>query len=102
MSGDESVCDRCGGINPVWSAPSPLWNAVIRGGDINGSEVFAFVCPVCFIALAEQRGIALGWRLYATDVAIDLQTVTPSGRVWNDATWLFEESPAVLPEVPDE
>ena len=87
----ESVCRRCGGANPVWSAPSPLWNQVMRGGSINGDEEFyGIVCPLCFIALAEQRGIADGWRLSATDVHVELETVTPSGRVWDDEAWLWQ------------
>lgn len=85
----ESVCGRCGGFNPVWVAPSPLWNQVMRGGDINGIEVCSIVCPSCFAALAAD--VAAGWRFYATDVKADLQTVTPSGRVWNEETWMFDE-----------
>lgn len=87
---DEAICDRCGGKNPIWVAPSPLWNEVIRGGDINGSEIYQFICPNCFIILAEEKHIAQGWRLYATDIFVELQTITPTGRVWNDKTWLFD------------
>lgn len=77
--------------NPVWTAPSPLWNEVIRGGDIDGRELFGgVVCPSCFAIMATDQGIAGGWRLIATDVHVELQEVTPSGRVWNDQTWMFE------------
>jgi hypothetical protein len=87
----ESVCGRCGGRNLVWAAPSPLWNAVMRGGDINGGpEPFhGIVCPTCFAVLAEERGIAADWVLTARDIRVELQTVTPSGRVWDDVTMLW-------------
>ena len=88
----ESQCSRCHGPNPPsWSAPSPLWNAVMRGGSINGVEEFGVVCPTCFVVLAEERGIASFWRLSAERVYVELETVTPSGRVWNEQTWMFDE-----------
>lgn len=88
----EEICARCGGHNPVWVAPSPLWNQVMRGGDINGREILGgVVCPSCFAVLAEEAGIATLWRFSAKVVHVELQIVTPSGRVWNDATWLWEE-----------
>jgi hypothetical protein len=78
----EDSCQRCGGANPVWTAPSPLWNAVIREGSINGVETYSVVCPSCFAALAEEQGIAVSaWRFY----------VTPTGRVWNPETWLWDD-----------
>lgn len=88
----EATCHRCGHPFTDWSAPSPLWNEVMRGGDINGAEPYrGIVCPPCFIRLAEAAGIATGWRLYAATVFRHLQTVTPSGRVWNPETWMFDE-----------
>lgn len=89
----ESICRRCGGPNvQAWSAPSPLWNQVMRGGDINNPDRFdGIVCPVCFAALAEDAGIAWRWRFYAEKVMVPLQTVTPSGRVWNERTWMWDE-----------
>lgn len=87
----ERHCHRCGGPNLPWSAPSPLWNEVMRGGNIHGDEIFdGIVCPTCFMVLAERYGIAELWRLSATRVHRTLQTVTPSGRVWNEQTWKFE------------
>lgn len=87
MASDES-CRRCGRDNPSWSAPSPLWNAVMRGGSINGDPLFDdLVCPSCFIALA--NGLASGWRLVATEVNVPLETTTPSGRVWDDRQFLW-------------
>lgn len=83
----EAICQRCGGPNIVWFAPSPLWNAVMRGGSINGDEEHGIVCPICFAALAEERGIATCWRLDAEAVNVELETVTPSGRVWDGRRW---------------
>lgn len=92
----EEKCWRCHGPNLGWSAPSPLWNQVIRSGDINNSEIHnGIVCPTCFAILAEEEGIATHWRLYAERVNTPLQTTTPSGRVWNNETWMFE-----TPEAP--
>lgn len=89
----ERVCRRCGGPNVrAWCAPSPLWNQVMRGGDINAADRFdGIVCPVCFAALAEEAGIAERWMFYAERVKVELAKVTPSGRVWNEKTWLWEE-----------
>lgn len=88
----ESVCDRCGGSNIVWTAPSPLWNFVIRGGSINGIEIFSVICPLCFAELAELAGIkTTGWKFMPTDIDYTpLETVTPTGRVWNPSTWLWD------------
>lgn len=85
-------CRKCGRDNPSWSAPSPLWNAVMRGGSVDGNPIHDdLVCPSCFIGLAMDAGIASGWRLIATDVNVLLETVTPSGRVWDDAAFLWDE-----------
>lgn len=89
----ERICRRCGGPNVhAWSAPSPLWNQVMRGGDINAPDLFGgIVCTVCFAELAEEAGIAESWRFDAERIHAELATVTPSGRVWNPQTWLWEE-----------
>ncbi len=89
----EDYCHRCGGPNiKTWFADSPLWNQVMRGGSINGHEPFnGIICPICFAALAKEQGVATHWRLVAKDVQVELETVTPSGRVWNDTTHLWEE-----------
>lgn len=87
----EQICRRCGGANVGWRAPSPLWNQVMRGDDINGEELLGgIVCPTCFAILAERAGIAMSWRLEAQRVHVELATTTPSGRVWNPQTWLWE------------
>lgn len=89
----EHRCHRCGGPNVVWAAPSPLWNAVMRGGDIGGTDLHdGIVCPTCFAVLAEKVGIAELWRLSATRVHTALKTTTPSGRVWDEQTWLWEDA----------
>lgn len=88
----ESYCHRCGGPNVVWVAPSPLWNEVMRGGTIDGPEQCeGIVCPTCFAALAEDQGVAQYWRLTAERVHVKPETVTPSGRVWDDEAWLWRE-----------
>jgi len=90
----EIYCWRCGGPNVPWSAPSPLWNEVMRGGDINGSEIHnGIICPTCFAVLAQQAGIAELWRFHADRVLVPLQTVTPSGRTWNAGTWRWDDAP---------
>jgi hypothetical protein len=91
----EARCHRCLGPNITWSAPSPLWNAVMRGGSINGVDEFdGIVCPICFAALAEERGIARTWTFKADEVLAELETVTPSGRMWDDAAGMWREPPA--------
>jgi hypothetical protein len=83
-------CRRCGANNPPWSAPSPLWNAVMRGGSINGDALYDdMVCASCFMILAEEQGAATLWRVSAEVVKVPLETVTPSGRVWDEQTWLW-------------
>jgi hypothetical protein len=86
----ESYCHRCDGPNIAWVAPSPLWNAVMRGGSINGDEEHdGIVCPTCFAQLAEERVGAGPWRLTPRRVKADLVTTTPSGRVWDERAWLW-------------
>jgi hypothetical protein len=97
----ESVCNCCGGPNISWCAPSPLWNEVMRGGDINGPWQYdEIICPTCFTILAEAAGIASMWRLHAERVTRPLQLVTPSGRAWNEQTWLWEEPATTTPTTP--
>ena len=87
---DESYCHLCLGPNIIWSAPSPLWNKVMRGDDIDAEDLYdGIVCPVCFATLAQKAGIAFGWRLVPSQVFVDLKTTTPSGRVWNEEEFLW-------------
>lgn len=89
----EDTCHRCGGPNVTWFAPSPLWNEAMRGGDISAADQFdGIVCPTCFAVLAEAAGIAEFWRFSAERVHRPLKTVTPSGRTWNETTWMWEAS----------
>lgn len=92
----ESHCHRCDGPNIAWTVSSPLWNAVMRGGSINGAEIHdGIVCPICFVELAEKAQIADLWRLTAHRVHVELETVTPSGRVWDEVAqrWRDPGSP---------
>lgn len=87
----EDFCGRCGGLNVPWVAPSPLWNEVMRGGDINGPGRYGdIICPTCFVVLAEAAGIASSWRIAAMEIHVPLKYETPSGRTWNHQTWLWE------------
>jgi hypothetical protein len=76
---------------PVWSAESPLWNEVVRGGDINAADEYPFLCPRCFCRLAEDKGIADKFRLTAPRPLVELKKVTTSGRVWNQDIFLWED-----------
>jgi hypothetical protein len=89
----EARCHRCLGPNVSWLAPSPLWNEVMRDGDINGPWQYGeIICPTCFAVLAELAGVASGcWQLRPDVVHVTLQTVTPSGRVWDEETKLWRE-----------
>jgi len=54
----EMWCERCGRRHGVvWFAPSDIWNAVMREGDRGNPDEFGFCCPLCFMQLAEARGI---------------------------------------------
>lgn len=49
----EDYCHRCGEPNIVWFASSPVWNALMRGGNGDGYGVYdepfnGIICPVCF------------------------------------------------------
>lgn len=98
--GDAEQCHRCGAQNPSWHAPSPLWNAVMRGGSINGESLYEdMVCATCFMTLAEKAGIAALWRVRALQVNVPLELTTPSGRVWDEELFLWvEPAPSPMPE----
>lgn len=88
-------CKRCGRGNVIWFAASPLWNAVMRDGSINGDPLYAdMVCPLCFMQLAEEQGIAARFRVTAETVNVTLETTTPSGRVWDEEKFQWVEPPA--------
>lgn len=84
-------CQRCGGPNvAAWFAPSPLWNLVMRGNNIDGEARFGdTVCPACFIRCAEEAGVSGTWKLTVDPAPEGLVLSTPSGRVWDDTTGLW-------------
>lgn len=92
-SGDvpTEACRRCGGPNVAWSAASPLWNYVMRGNDINGTPLFDdLVCMPCFVRLAVDAGLPThGWRLTLHPEPDGLIYETPSGRVWDEGSFLW-------------
>lgn len=52
----EDRCERCGGQNVTWFAPSELWN--------KAHGVYDILCPVCFVNLAEAAGIRpTAWQI---------------------------------------
>lgn len=53
----ESICQLCGGVNPVWFAPNELWNSV-------AANDYHFLCPNCFIKLADP---GLVWSIRPED-----------------------------------
>jgi hypothetical protein len=53
---DDRPCQCCGGINPVWFADNEVWNAVFP-------ERTGYVCPNCFINLADPIIPNTGWKL---------------------------------------
>jgi hypothetical protein len=80
----EDYCHKCGGPNISWSAPSPLWNEVMRGGDINGDWQYdEIICPTCFMVMCQEQGVADHFVVDAKNVKVKLQTTTPSGRIWD-------------------
>lgn len=90
----ERRCSRCGGENPDWVTPSPVWNAVMRYNDMRNPELFnGFVCPNCFIRLASSRPTASEWRLYPMETHVELHFKTPDGRVWDPESWLWLPAP---------
>lgn len=89
---EHESCRRCDGPNVAWSAPSPLWNLVMRGNDINGDPRFNdLVCPVCFVVLAAEAGVEGRWMFAVDPEPEGLVKVTPSGRVWDDVENLWTE-----------
>jgi hypothetical protein len=93
--GEAELCNRCGGENVIWATPSPLWNLVMRGNDINGDPKWGdLVCIRCFVVLAEEAGVRPSrWRLTADPEPEGLIYETPSGRVWDRDRWLWVDPP---------
>lgn len=96
--GASEVCNRCGGENVTWSAPSPLWNIVMRGNDISGTPLWGdLVCMRCFAVLAHEAGLDGRWRLSLNPEPEGLVKETPSGRVWDADRWLWIDPEGVTP-----
>jgi hypothetical protein len=47
----ESVCQLCGGDNPIWFVPNEMWNSVV-------DNRFHFACPSCFIKESDRLGLS--------------------------------------------
>lgn len=71
-------CDACHRANPVWFAPSPLWNLVIGGPEAT-DDPGGVLCPICFIEKAEAAGImpATGAWLVTKEPAASLTSPSP-------------------------
>ena len=98
MTKREGLCELCGREYRVWAAASPLWNAAVRGGCINGDEQFDYLCADCFMGLAEDSGAASVFRVTAERISDDVQMVTPSGRKWDHIEFRWLDAPAVFPK----
>jgi hypothetical protein len=62
----------------------------MREGSIAGPwRWHEIICPLCFVELGEQQDIGRGWRLDAKEVLVPLETVTPSGRIWDESKGLW-------------
>ncbi len=65
----ELTCGRCGRYHGVcWSAPSDIWNAVMREGVRANVDEFGFCCPNCFMQLADERGVGNTMWVVAPEV----------------------------------
>lgn len=54
----EDFCQKCKGRNVVWFAPNALWNRVV------GDNKYGILCPICFIKLAELKGVSRdAWKI---------------------------------------
>jgi hypothetical protein len=62
----------------------------MRGGSIGGPWSWQeIICPICFVELAEQQDVGRRWRLDAQVVLAPLETTTPDGWIWDEATGLW-------------
>ena len=50
----ELLCQRCGHEHLVWHAPNDIWNAVMRPTR-TAMDLVEFICPTCFMDLAEAK-----------------------------------------------
>lgn len=99
----ELLCDRCKRDYPVWFTTNEVWNAVVRahGGDGYGDEPDrdVFLCPLCFVMLAEVRepGAApTGWFVTPEGLGPDVFLRTIRER--DDARASLRSLESALPE----
>lgn len=76
----EDYCHCCGGPNPSWYAPSPLWNRVMGYPD---QAYDGIVCPPCFAVLARAVGIDGTWRWSQAKEPEGLSYTHVDGRLWD-------------------
>lgn len=88
MTHPEDTCERCGGRNLRWHAPSPLWNAVMRD-PATGLDEWSIVCPRCFAALAEANGIAPPSWHFGPDADVSHLWEDRDGRRWDPTSCLW-------------
>ena len=50
----DTICQECGGPNPVWLVDNEIWNAVM--GDEGG-----ILCPTCFMIKADDGHVI--WKV---------------------------------------
>lgn len=70
----------------------------MRGNDINGDSKFDdLVCISCFIELANDVGLPeTGWRLMLVPEPKRLIYETPSGRIWDEKTFLWKKPKEII------
>ncbi len=58
----DAPCADCGReFNPVWWTDNVFWNDVM-GDNVVGNERMKIICPLCFMARAEQK-YNCAWRI---------------------------------------
>lgn len=87
-------CDACHRDNPVWFAPSPLWNLVIGGPEAT-DDPGGVLCPICFIEKEEAAGImpATGAWLVTKEPAASLSPPSPDLAEENERLRPMEDAP---------
>jgi hypothetical protein len=76
----ECKCDYCGKFHSVWFTDNEIWNKYSIG--------YTFLCPTCFILIAEQNGCkTTGWFVTVEERAAALlegqkpSTNNPQGEI---------------------
>ena len=55
-------CQECKGLNPLWWAPSDVWNLVM-GGPGAKDDPGGVLCPTCFMHKAFKAGVRVVWSV---------------------------------------